>query len=214
VASLLDRVQGLEQQVRELRGQVEALRNAETTGTADLSKQIADLNFRVQTLENGGRPPVAAGLTSPPPGNLAPPPGAPVAAAAPAATPRRTPEVTLQEGYAALARRDYKAAEAAAREVRSMVGPRNANANFLLAQAMAGQRNWPAAAVAYNDSYDAARNGTHAPDSLLGLANSLVALGDNRAACDALAKLSHEFPRTRDDLREPISATRGHAGCR
>lgn len=203
VASLLERVQALEEEVRDLRGQVEATRNAQDASNADLSKQIGDLNFRLQSLE-GGRS--AAAL---------PPQSAPAAQPAAAAAPvRRTPEVALQEGYAALARHDYKAAEATARDVRKDVGPRNANANFLLAQAMAGQRNWPAAAVAFNDTYDAARSGTHAQDSLLGLANSLVALGDNRAACDALAKLNREFPKPRPDLQDSILATRTRAGCR
>jgi TolA-binding protein len=219
VADLLARVQSLEEQVRELRGQIEDMRNTQTTTVQDLTKQIGDLSFQLQTLQGGGRspapalggpPPLAGGppMIGPPP--LAPPPPA----AVPPPPSRSPPEVVLQDGYAALARHDYKAAEAAARQVRTQLGPRNANANYLLAQAMAGQRNWPAAAVAYNDAYEAGHSATHAQDSLLGLANSLVALGDNRAACDALTKLNHEFPRQREDLRQSIAATRGHAGCR
>ena len=52
----------------------------------------------------------------------------------------------MQEGNAALARRDYPAAEQAAREVLagSRTSPRAYDAQFLLAQALMGQRQYPA----------------------------------------------------------------------
>jgi TolA-binding protein len=122
--------------------------------------------------------------------------------------------MALQEGNAALARRDYAAAEAAAKEVLNGRGPRSGDAQFLYAQALSGQRNYPAAAVAFNDSYERSHTGTRAQDSLLGLANALVSLNDTRAACDALNKLRTDFPSPRADLREPIASARGRAGCR
>ena len=195
-AQLLDRVAALEEQTRALRGQVEAQGHALDVGTADLGKKIDDLDFRLQALEGGGHPPAARPATQ---------------AAAPA---RRTPELALQEATAALARHDYPAAETAAREAKAAKGPRSNDGGFLLAEALAGQRKWPEAAVEFNDSYEHARAGAHAPDSLLGLANALVALKDNRSACDALAKLRAEFPAPRADLRESIAATRARAGCR
>ncbi len=199
-AQLLDRVAALEEQVRSLRGRVESQGHALEVASADLSKKIGDLDFRLQALE-GGRP-AAPGAASAP------------ALAAPAAPAKRTAEVIVAEGNAALAKRDYAAAEAAGREAKALKGPRGIDGQFILAQALAGQKNWPAAAVEFNDTYDRSRTGPHAEDSLLGLANALVALKEPSTACQALAKLRAEFPNPRPDLREPIAGARARAGCR
>jgi TolA-binding protein len=123
--------------------------------------------------------------------------------------------MAMQEGNAALARRDYAAAEAAAREVmRFPQSPRATDAQFLLAQSLAGKRDFQGAAVAYDDTYNRARAGTLAQPSLLGLANALTAINEKRAACVTLDKLKAEFPTPRADLREPIAAARQRAGCR
>ncbi len=50
----------------------------------------------------------------------------------------------MQEANAALARRDYPAAEAAAREVMAKRGPRAGDAQFVLAQAEMGAAQLPA----------------------------------------------------------------------
>ena len=121
----------------------------------------------------------------------------------------------MQQGTAALARRDYPAAEAAAREVlANRTSPRAYDAQFLLAQAQFGQRQYSQAALSYDDTYNRARKGAHAEDALLGLANSLTNLGDKTSACQALSKLHVEFPTVRADLREPVAAARQRAGCR
>ncbi len=81
-------------------------------------------------------------------------------------------------------------AEQAAREVltSSRTSPRAYDAQFLLAQALIGQRQFSQAAIAYDDTYNRARKGTHAQDALLGLANSLIAINEKKAACDTLAE--------------------------
>ena len=72
--------------------------------------------------------------------------------------------------------------------------PRAYDAQFLLAQALMGQRQYSQAAIAYDDAYNRARKGAHAPDALLGLANALIAINEKKAACDTLAKLRAEYP--------------------
>jgi TolA-binding protein len=128
----------------------------------------------------------------------------------------RTPEIAIQEGNAALARRDYPAAEAAAREVLtgSRTSPRAYDAQFLLAQALLGQQQFSQAAIAYDDTYNRSRKGVHAPDALLGLANSLAAINEKKAACDTLAKLRTEYPTPRPDIRDAAAASAQRAGCR
>jgi TolA-binding protein len=214
---LLDRVTRLEDEVRRLRGRIDEVDNARQQAEADLGKQIGDLQFRLNAGGAGGlgapTPPRAGTALAPQAGTLVGPPIAAPSAAAPPL--RRTPEMTLQAGTLALGRRDYVTAEQDAREVLAGAkGPRTTDALYLLAQALAGQRNYSAAAVAYDDTYNRGARGYRAQDSLLGLANSLSALGDKKAACETLAKLRAEFPSTRPDLREPVSLARARNGCR
>lgn len=208
-AALLDRVTRLEDQVRSLRGRIDEADNARQQQNAELSKRIDDLNFR---LENGtaGTRPAAVAPPAPPPA-----PGAPPVPPPPQGPTRRTPEMALQEGNAALARRDYATAESAAREVLAGAKtPRSTDAQFLLAEALSGKKDYQGAAVAYDDAYNRSRTGARAPDSLLGLANALNAIGEKRAACATLDKLRAEFPSTRQDLKDPIAAARQKAACR
>lgn len=208
-AQLLDRVQRLEDEVRSLRGRLDESENARQRDKAELAKQIADLSFRLDGMARGptGGPPAV------------PQPGAP-AAGAPAAPPppppvKRTAELALQEGNTALQRRDYAASEALAREVLAMPKtPRQTDAQFLLAQSLAGRKDWSGAAVAYDDTYNRSRTGSHAQESLLGLANALAALNEKRAACATLDKLRAEFPAPRADVRDAAAAVRRTAACR
>ncbi len=207
-AQLLDRVQTLEDQVRRLRGQLDETSNALRVAQEQLAKQIEDMNFRLSNGQAQARPPT--GSLTPPTAPSAPPP----ADAPPSAPVRRTPELALQEGNAALARRDYTAAEAAAREVLAVRNtPRAGDANFLLAQSLIGQRNYQGAAVAYDDAYNRARTGSRAPDALLGLANALTGLNEKPAACATLDKLRREFPSVRGGVRETAATLRGRNGC-
>jgi TolA-binding protein len=204
LAMLLERVTRLEDEVRQLRGRTDELANAQKQMNDDLSKQIEDLNFR---LDNSGAKPAAP---KPPAAAPQPATGQPAAPAA-----RRTPEVAMQEGNAALARRDYATAETAAREV--LTGPKTPrayDAQFLLAQALAGKKDFQGAAIAYDDTYNRSRTGAHAQDALLGLANALNAIGEKRAACATLDKLRAEFRSPRADLKEPIVKARQSAACR
>ncbi|MSP02828.1 MAG: hypothetical protein EXR07_17545 [Acetobacteraceae bacterium] len=147
---------------------------------------------------------------------------APAPAAQPDATPlapippggKRTPEMALQEGHAALARRDYAGAERAAREVMgNRASPRVYDGQFLLAQSLAGQKQFAQAAIAFDDSYNRAHKGRHAQDSLLGLASALTAINEKRAACDTLGRLRTEFAQVRADLQDTITKTNERAGC-
>lgn len=220
VAQLLTRVSALEDQMRELRGRVDELDNTVQRMSADLSKQIADLKFQLQNPAAAAQP-AGPAIQSPPPAPLgAMPETAPYqpTAASSQATPAhpgpRTPEVALQEGYAAFARHDYVAAQADAQEVLSKrASPRAYDAQYLLAQSLAGQHEWSRAAIAYDDTYNRSPKGGHAQEALLGLANSLTAINEKRAACDTLSKLHTEFPHPRTELRGQISAAYQRAAC-
>lgn len=228
VAQLLTRVDALEDQVRQLRGRIDETQNQVQRQNEDLGKRIDDLAFQISPQGGGSPRPSGQALPSQAPGVQAsgsrgsgpqgptpttlPPPSAP---RPPTQTGPRTPELSLQEGNAALARRDYPAAEAAAREVlANRTSPRAYDAQFLLAQALAGERQFPQAAVAYDDVYNRARTGSHAQDARLGLASSLAAINEKKAACDVLTRMPGEFSRLRPDISAGMAATAQKAGCR
>jgi TolA-binding protein len=233
VAQLLTRVDALEDQVRRLRGQVDETQNQLQRQNADLSKRLDDLAFQVNP--QGAGPQGAPSQTSSPPashqssGPVAPagkppssvPPGQSPFSNLPAPPPPsrpsgpRTPELAMQEGNAALSRHDYPSAEAAAREVLSnRTSPRAYDAQLLLAQALSGERQYAQAAIAFDDAYNRSHKGSHAQDALVGLASSLVAINEKKAACDTLTRLRTEFPQPRPDIRDSAAATGQKAACR
>ncbi len=127
---------------------------------------------------------------------------------------KRTPELALQEGHAALARRDYSSAEKSAREVMAnRTSPRAYDGQFLLAEALSGEKQFAQAAIAYDDAYNRSHKGRHAQEALLGLAGALSAINEKKAACDTLGRLRTEFPQVRADLRDTITKTNDRAGC-
>jgi TolA-binding protein len=210
LAQLLTRVDSLEEQVRQLRGRIDETQNQVQRQNDELNKRIDDLAFAINPQ---GAPPSrplgptalnAGGQPTPPP---APPPPPPRQSP-------RTPELTMEEGNAALARRDYPAAEAAAREVlASRTSPRAYDAQFLLAQALAGEKQYPQAAVAYDDVYNRSRTGSHAQDARLGLASALTSINEKKAACDVLSRMPLEFPHIRPDITAGMAAASQRAGC-
>ena len=221
LSQLLDRVSTLEEQVRQLRGRLDELANQQQQQSADFTKQLGDLQF---ALQNSSPNRSAATIGPSQPSYLSPPPAslgapgvptyAPPQSLNPAVPPPRTPEVALQEANAALGRRDYAVAIAAAREVLAKRGPRAADAQLVLAEAEQGQHNYQQAAPDFYDAYNRARTGPRAPDALLGVANSLIALNDKQSACEALAKLRAEFPQPRTDIRDAEAEARRRAACR
>ena len=221
VAQLVVRVGSLEEQMRELQGKVAELSNAEQRDHDELAKQVGDLAFKL-----GVPPASAAGGLSAPPG--APPPagndpgaGSPAAGmdlSAPPPPPvaepvRHTPEQALKQGNAALARRDYAAAEASAREALALGGPRGADARFLLARALAGQHQFKEAAPAFFAVYKASPKSPRGAEGLLGVANALIGMSDNKDACQAVAKFGVEFPHADAALKQAAASARKRAGC-
>ncbi|MGG6429980.1 hypothetical protein ACQ5TV_08405 [Acetobacter ghanensis] len=178
VSQLLDRVNTLEQQQRDMRGEIDQLTNDLQQKTAALSKQMADSQFAAQAGAAG------AGAAAPA-----------VAAADTAAARPTTPDALLSAGKAALQKRDYDTAhDNAEAALKSAKGAFRVDAQFLLAQSLAGQKQYRQSAVAYYDAYRQSPKSARAPDALLGVTASLLALGDKKSACEALGKLNNEFP--------------------
>uniref|UniRef100_UPI0018DF3232 tetratricopeptide repeat protein n=1 Tax=Neoroseomonas rubea TaxID=2748666 RepID=UPI0018DF3232 len=118
-------------------------------------------------------------------------------------------------GQAALGRRDYAAAEAAAREVlRGRPGPRAQDANLLLGESLLGQRQFQNAALAFNEAYTANRRSGRAPEALLGLSNAFAGFGARREACDTLDQIRSEFPTLSGPMTTRVADARRRGQCR
>lgn len=207
VAQLLERVSALEEQNRQMRGELDQLTNAQKETQANLSKQISDMQFASQ---NGG------GGTSAPATTAAPSAKASEsdAPAAGDAAPKTALEA-LKLGNAALKAGKYDDAETNARfaikTAKSASG--KMDSQFLLAQSLAGQKQYRESAVAYYDAYNKAPKSPKAQDSLLGVAASLLAMGDKNSACQALDKLKDEFPTPTPRVKSAAATFRGRAAC-
>lgn len=168
--------------------------------TAALSKQIADNQFAAQASAGGAGASTAAAASTD-------------ATAKETAKPT-TPDGLLASGKAALQKKDYAEAQSDAESaLKNAKGAFKVDAQFLLAQSLAGQKQYRQSAVAYYDAYRQAPKSGRAPDALLGVSASLLALGDKKASCEALSKLKTEFPTpsTRVAHAAEVYAKRG--GC-
>ena len=203
------RISALEEQARQLQGRVDDLTNQVQRQNDQLSKQIGDLAFKLGQGAPGAAPP-ALSLEAPPAGGA--PPQIPPPAPKPAQ--KRPAEMALREGNAALARRDYGSAIGAAREVLAAgPGPRGIDAQLLLARAESGQHQYQQSAADFFDAYNKAPRAGSAPVALLGVANALIALNDQKDACQALAKLGVEFPKPSPGIHAAAAGARKRAAC-
>jgi TolA-binding protein len=216
MGQLVARVAEMEEEVRRLRGRNQELEFRNQRLSEDIEKLRGDLEFRLQQLETGrpGTPRPTGGSATPPSNNqrsdVAAPPVQPPANSGP-----RPPERALAEGQAALARRDYTAAEAAAREVLAARAPARAqDAQILLGDSLAGRRQFQTAALAYDEAYRRNRQGARAPEALLGLSSSFAGFNARREACDTLDQLRSEFPRLSPPLAQRAEQARRANSCR
>ncbi|MBR9730658.1 tetratricopeptide repeat protein [Bombella apis] len=209
VANLLERVNSLESQVREMHGQMEQMSNQLHQDEAAVAKQMGDMQF---ALENGHH---AAPRPAPEAGEAAA--SAPAAVvAAPPATPQATSVAdTLKAGRAALKAHQYEAAETQARQAlkQSKTGWSRTEAQYLLAQSLAGQKSYKNAALTYYDVYSHSPDSPRAPEALLGVSASMLALGNRTASCEALQRLHKEFPNASARVKSSEKIFSERAGC-
>lgn len=211
---MLARLGELEEEVRRLRGRLEVAENTNRRLAEDVEKLRGDMDFRLQQLEGGAGRPAAP---RPPQGPAAGPAPAqpPAAASPPAPQGPRTAERAIADGQAALARQDFAAAEAAAREVLAgRPSPRRQDAQILLGEALLGRRQFQNAALAFNDAYGTNRRSSRAPEALLGLASSFTGFGARREACDTLDQLRSEFTTLSAPMQRRVAEARRRAQCR
>ena len=211
VQQLLGRVQELEEENRRLRGRLDVADNNHRQMRAEVEKLRGDLDFRLQALERGAGRPAATRPPQPGPAAQAQPaPASPAPSSAP-----RTAEKAISDGQAALARREFAVAEAAAREaIRARPGARAQDASLLLGDALMGKRDFQNAALAYDEAYSRNRQGARAPEAMIGLANAFQGFGAKREACETLDNLRSNFPNLSGPQAQRAADSRRRAQCR
>ncbi|WP_418115277.1 tetratricopeptide repeat protein [Sorlinia euscelidii] len=199
VAQLLQRVAALEASQRELRGDVDQLSNQVKTQSEALNKKLEDAQF------NAG---AGSGMAAKSKDAAAPQEKTESARAAP-------PADLIKQGKAALLARNFDVSQAkaqaaikAARDTKTRV-----DARFLLAQSLAGQKNYKGSALAYFDAYKAAPRAVSAQESLLGVSASMLALDRRKDACEALGKLKHDFPDMSSRIHKAYNSFFRRAHC-
>ena len=187
LTDLSNRVGELESQLRTLTGQVEAdqfkLRQLEEAQT----KQRADVEFRLNALETGSRPPVAPAPTA------ALPPAKSPAAIAP--KPAATADAAWKLAYANALAKDWPATETAMTAFIAdwPKSTRQTQAQYWLGRSHAERDQHAQAARAFLKVYETAPRSPQAPDSLLGLANAMVGLKKPKDACRVLGELNSVY---------------------
>lgn len=198
VAQLLDRVSHLEAQVRDMRGELDELHNTVQTQNAALSKKVDDMQFAA-----GGSAPSGSDSAAAQP------------SPAPASTAPRSASDLLADGRGALRAHNYAQAQSDAQQAlksaKSSQG--KMDAQFLLAQSLAGQKQYKDSALAYYDAYKRLPHSARAPEALLGVSASMLALGDKTSACQALDQLKSEFPSSAPRVKSAAASFRKRAGC-
>jgi tol-pal system protein YbgF len=243
LARLQVRLSALEEDIRAATGQVEDLGFRVRRMEERLETVLSDLESRLDRLEAGAAPgaPAAAvppaspgvgapavpavpsapasrpGAAQPPAATAAQPPAAAAAQppAAAAALPEGTPEQQYAYAYRLLQTAQYDQAEAALRAFldRHSEADLADNARYWLAETYYVRSNFEAAARAFAAAYQARKDGSKAPDSLLKLGMSLAQIGRKDDACTTFAELKRAFPQAPKRIEDRRAAEVKRLGC-
>ena len=212
------RVADLEQVLTRLNSQIETtnfeLRQAKEANTA-LEAQLRDLRDRTGNLEaftgapplgeTAGAPPVAGGPGS---GVLGTLPAPPQAASG-------SPREDFDRARGLMLGGDYDSAEAAFERFVADHGgsPQAPEANYWWGKTLVVRGADAEAAGAFIAAIRGWPQTAWAPDGVLELSRSLIALGRQPEACQALAELNRRYPNAAPSIKARASAVRTEARC-
>ncbi len=122
---------------------------------------------------------------------------------------------SYQRAYELLGRADYAGAEAAFREfVRNFPNSTlTDNAYYWLGESHYVREQYAQAAAEFARGFRSAPDKQKAPDILLKLGLSLIALGNHEDACEALDRLALDFPDAPPRTQDRAARGRDRAGC-
>ena len=218
---------------RIIQGQTDEILRRIEQAEKDSQARAADAEFRFQAIEGKIRQEANAGSAEPQIiGTIAP--VAPIigevdvvdesaplvgeaeVAATPAKTPLADPVALYERGLGALRGGNY---EDARRDFRQLVADfpqhkRAGNAQYWLGETYYVERNYKKAAEAFLVGYSQFGQNDKAPDSLLKLGMTLIAMGETKTGCDAFAELGVKFPNANEVIRQRADVERKRAACK
>ena len=200
--SVGDKINDLGQTLARMNGQLEVIKHdldQTRQEVQDLRQSDAALRERLATMEK-----TIKDMTAPPP---------PVAAPAPVAA--LDPPAAFAAARAAFEGGDMATAEAGFHDYvdRYGDGPGGPEARFYLAKTLLARKAWPDAATA---DIGAIRGWPHtrwAPEAVLDLSKSLVAMGKPTDACQTLGELARRYPKATPSVLKAAGAVRAQAQC-
>ena len=225
--SILDRrLSALEQQLRDITGQIERSNYETRQVSAKLDRVQADNDIRLQELEQkvtGGAVAPLAGASggaatapsSPPTASAGGALGSNQSSAPLAGNPGKTPQEQYDYAFGLLRNNDYAGASAAFQSFVQKNGndPLAGNAVYWLAQIPYAQGQWEKAAPLFLDVYRKYPKSAKAGESLLKLGLSMGKLGKKQEACTSINRFIKEYPSASDSLKRSADAERSRLGC-
>jgi len=209
-----DRLNQLQQSLTTLTGQLEQMQHRNQQLQQQMEKMQADYEYRLDTLEKGGkagsRPTTTPSATPSPPsgsGNLA-------ASAAPAGGGPQG-EALYHDAFKLLQDGDYAGAE---RGFKSFVqrNPQHVlagNAQYWLGETYYARRDYQNAMVAFAEGYKTYKTSPKGPDNLLKLGITLAVLKKKQEACAVFARFKQDYPRATDLQKRRIDQERQKNAC-
>jgi tol-pal system protein YbgF len=200
-----DRLNQLQQAITLLTGQVEQLQYRNQQLQQQMEKMQADYEFRLESLEKGGkgggaRPPVA-------------PPAQPGAAPPPAGG--ANADALYHDAFKMLQDGDYAGAEKGFKAFvqRNPQHVLAGNAQYWLGETYYARRDYQNAAVAFAEGYKQYKGSPKGPDNLLKLGVTLSAMGKKQEACAMFARFNQDYPKATDLQKRRVDQERQRNSC-
>lgn len=223
------RIQQLEEQVRNLTGQVEDLGFQMLQMEEKIRKMQEDMEFRLQDLESGMATPPSGGtgnaadigdeatatMDAPPP-NPEPSATADVPADLPEAAEGGGSDADFYKlAYDLILSGDYQQAEEAFGEfvLSYPDSPLIPDASFWLGESMLAQQKYNEAAKTFLNAYKAYGDSAKAPEMLLKLGQSLAGMDNKDAACATFAEVPTRYPNAAQAVLTKAQAEIKANGC-
>jgi tol-pal system protein YbgF len=209
-----DRLNQLQQSLTSLTGQLEQMQYRNRQLQQQMEKMQADYEYRLDTLEKGGKagPRPAA---SPPSAPTPPAGGGHLAANAPPPGGGAQGEALYHDAFKLLQDGNYAGAE---RGFRTFVerNPKHVlagNAQYWLGETYYARRDYQDAMVAFAEGYKTYKTSPKGPDNLLKLGITLAVLNKKPEACAVFARFNQDYPRATDLQKRRIDRERQKNGC-
>ena len=230
-ANLQIRLMEMENQMRRMTGQYEEAVHRLAQLTRRLELALEDVEFRLQSLEQGtapagasGRPLPAAGTQPVTPSGAPTPQETPAPVVAAVASPEddpaqflvgETPEAQFQEAFKLVRREQLGEAENSFRAFIAQYPDHEltANARYWLGKSYFERSDFERAARTLLETYERHAQSDKGPDILLYLALSLNEIGQKQDACVALADLGSQYPNASPVIKDRAAKGRRDAAC-